>query len=229
MTTVVEGVDVTIDVTSHYLFDDLVAIRVWTAEPVEFSIQIPAPSWLHGQGAVDVRVDGEPIETVNEENGITLRRTWHGTAQLTVDMETGIRIETHGMETRSVTRGALVFVLPIEEEWRQIGYEHGWPTWEVHPQSTWNYGLIIDSSEQEFAEQVNPAENRNDPFAAEQAPITIRALAQRLPMWTIKDGAADHPPSGAKHTSEPIEELHLVPYAGTTLRITQFPIVDMAP
>jgi uncharacterized protein len=46
-----------------------------------------------------------------------------------------------------------------------------------------------------------------------------------VPQWKLERNAAAPPPPSPVETSEPLEDLTLVPYGCTSLRITEFPTV----
>ena len=48
--------------------------------------------------------------------------------------------------------------------------------------------------------------------------------ARRIPAWVIENGSPADVPSSPIISSEPLEELTLIPYGCTNLRITEFPV-----
>jgi len=59
------------------------------------------------------------------------------------------------------------------------------------------------------------------------AAIVIKTRGMKIDSWVIKDNSADLPPvSPVKPDSEP-QQLILVPYGATRLRITEFPVMDI--
>jgi hypothetical protein len=48
---------------------------------------------------------------------------------------------------------------------------------------------------------------------------------KKLDNWTFTQGAADPPPQSPVTSSEPFEDLMLVPYGCTRLRVTEFPLL----
>jgi len=67
------------------------------------------------------------------------------------------------------------------------------------------------------------------PFVGADAPVTVKVRARRVRGWGMSDvadglSAADPPQRAA--SSEPVEELTLVPYGAARLRISLFPTID---
>jgi uncharacterized protein len=61
------------------------------------------------------------------------------------------------------------------------------------------------------------------PFSVAGAPVALKVKGRRLPGWALERGAAAPPPVSPLSSSEPLEELTLVPYGCTDLRVTEFP------
>ena len=84
----------------------------------------------------------------------------------------------------AITRGPLVYSLPIEENWVQVnkdseGREFPHCDYEVLPTSPWNYGLCID--EENVADELilEELELGNCPFSPQGAPIAIKTKGKK--------------------------------------------------
>jgi len=167
-----------------------------------------------------------------------LDREWRGTTMLEVRLPMHPKITTRYNGAVAVERGPLVYALKLGEAWTRVNADkphrelpHG--DFEVRPSTPWNYGLIVDPEKPaesvRFSEQ--PVGER--PFAPDGAGVSATVRARRIPRWTLENGwAGEISPvdnswaePGRTPTNEPVEEVTLIPYGCTNIRITEFPRV----
>ncbi len=238
--TTIQGKPVTVEVDTAYPFQDDVSIRVTTAEPLTFPIHIRLPEW-----AERVVVRNRDAEVGSDDSTGVLRsdygpnvkmgtsfkggvyvdhvRRWSGTKTTIVDIKTPPRLYEGVNGSVAIQRGPLVFALPIEAEWKKVRDNPQFADWEVYPKSPWNYALQIDREHPERSIQFGPV--GRSPFSRTGAPIQARLKGRRLPSWGLERGAAAPPPKSPVASKEPLEDILLIPYGCTDLRITEFPVL----
>ena len=135
----------------------------------------------------------------------------------------------------ALRRGPLVYSLKMGEDWRRVSkdepageapaQELPYADWEVYPTTPWNYAL--DISRKTLNKDVTFTEHPvgDCPFSPEGAPVTATVKGRRLPEWGMERGSAADAPQSPVTSSEPLEELTLIPYGCTNLRITEFPVL----
>jgi DUF1680 family protein len=233
--TSLRGVPVSIDVTTDYPFRDTITLTVTPERATHFPLALRIPLWADG---ASVQVGEGRTQPAMKGTMHRIDREWSGATTITVrlPMHPAITVRYNGAV--AVERGPLVYSLRIGEEWARVNADkphrelpHG--DFEVRPTTPWNYGLIVDpqrpADSVRFVEQ--PVGER--PFSPDGAGVMATVRARRLPKWVIENGWAGEisPPDNAwadplKPASEqPVEEVALIPYGCTNIRITEFPRV----
>jgi hypothetical protein len=235
------GAKVVVD--TEYPFGDVVTVRVASKKSVELFIRIPewakfATVSLNGARATSVLANSyhlvtcaaatETIVVLNLNPKIIIERDWG----------------TPGTNGVAVTRGSLLFALPLDETVTPLGspydkcFESGCSR-DVQITSTehWAYALVLpkgmipnstvaDPSDWTFTKLSSPGRH---PFAGRLAPtVVIAAEARELPSWTMDDEYIHSPqpvPSSPVdcRACGPTKSLQLVPFGSTRLRIGMLP------
>jgi hypothetical protein len=95
--------------------------------------------------------------------------------------------------------------------------------YEVFPTTDWNYGLAIDPADPQRSAVIRETLVGDCPFSPAGAPVSLVVPARKVP-WGMERGAALPLPGGP--AEGPVQEIKLIPYGCTTLRMTEMPLVD---
>jgi hypothetical protein len=101
-------------------------------------------------------------------------------------------------------------------------------SYEIHPASDWNYGLLLDEKapEKSFKVVKKSWPATNNPFTNDAAPIELIAMGKKIQTWGIDQyGLVAVWPQSPVATAEPPTTLTLVPMGGARLRVSAFPVV----
>jgi hypothetical protein len=165
---------------------------------------------------------------------IEINRQWNDgdKVELNFPMKISLRTWEKNQNSVSVDRGPLTYSLKISEKYVREGGTDKWPAWEIHPTTSWNYGLLLNeddpASSFEVIQKDWPADDQ--PFKFDAAPIELRTKAKRIPQWQ-KDhlGLVGLLQQSPVKSTEPTEDVTLIPMGCARLRISSFPIIGSGP
>lgn len=226
--TQVSGIPISIELKTDYPFSESLSFQVTAPQPVDFPLYLRVPGWAEG---ASLKLPDGSVQNLKPGSFQKLSRRWSGKETVVLSLPMSFRLRKGYQDAASVERGPLVFSLGLKEQWK-IFQPFKWQPpgkpkndFAVIPDSPWNYALDLDRNHPENSLTVKPGELKGNPFTLSGAPITVLARGKRLETWVMDQGVAMPPPQSPVNSLAPEENLVLVPYGSTRLRITEFPVL----
>ena len=226
------GQTVEITTATHYPFSDTLTFTVKSDEAETFPLHLRIPAWCT---QAELLVNGKKASDLQPKAGtlVKLARQWQSGDQVTLRLPMEVRTAECGRNSRSVERGPLVYALKQEERWEKAEEEHEGEYYSVYPKGDWNYGLLkkaIENPADHFkVQEVKPA-GTDFVWNLAHAPVALTAKAKKIPDWTLAGGVAPAPITDRTgiyrgKVADTEEQITLVPYGCTKVRIVAFPVV----
>lgn len=211
---------------TRYPYGDMVLLK-YTGEAAEFTLSLRIPDWVQD---ASLRVNGQPVVLCSQEGYHHMTRRFITGDEVEIDWNSAVRIIPWYDGAAAVRKGALLYCLPVPEQVEELSDESPYreiefaakpekKTLEYFPAGPWNYALDV----RRFICRENPGEITLRP---ESPPCYLKAWGIRDENWQLEGNKAAHLPIKKKVMDEGLlEELTLIPYSCTRLKISLFPKV----
>ena len=238
-----DATEVVLTQNTKYPFEDEVRFNLEMERNVSFPLYLRIPGWCNN---ARIFINGRHVKTAESGgNYFRIERVWATGDEviLKLPMSLKTRIWQVNQNSISVDYGPITFSLKIIEAYKKLSstetaiwdskWQAGanpekWPAYEIVPVSAWNYGLIVDEADIAGSFKILFSDWPPDdyPFTPESSSVRLIAKGRKIPLWGIdRHGLVDVLPMYPVVTSEPVEELTLIPMGAARLRISAFPPV----
>ena len=231
-TKLADGTEVTFNEETNYPFDDAIKFTLKSSKSALFPFHLRIPEWCK---KAEIKINGQVWQEVNGNQIVKINRQWKSGDIVELKLPMHIFKNKWYENSLSIERGPITYALKMGEKFKKIDNIkdpkiYGNSYMEVHPTTAWNFGLFETSNEKlpENYRVENTGVKTNYPWNLENAPIIIRTKAKRIPSWKLYNdmtGPIPYSPIYGLEAANEEEEIVLVPYGCTTLRVSQFPVV----
>lgn len=211
--TTVNGVNVICTLDTEYPFRDTLTYKITAEQPVEFALSFRIPSC-----AERAEVNGTDAEV---GKFFKIKKIWSRTETVTVKLHFDTKIVSRPNDMVCVWRGPLLYSVAIDEKWERVEYskdgvERKFPycDYYIYPKSRWNYALADDKFDIRENDFVSGFGNAISPVEMEAKMVEVN--------WGFDNGHCGIKPESNEPIGD-IQNVRLVPYGCTNLRMTEVP------
>jgi hypothetical protein len=215
---------------TNYPFNDEVVFTVNSGKAVSFPFHIRIPGWCR---EAEIMLNGKLLRKDSGNQVIKIDRLWQGGDKLVLRLPMTVKTSNWGANSRAVERGPLVYALKLGERWEKQTDEREGEYFNVFPEGDWNYGIlesVVKKPAESTAVKTVASVGNDFIWNLAHAPIEIQLPAKKIPDWKLSADVAPQPVTAREglykgKVAAETEQIILVPYGCTKVRIVAFPVV----
>lgn len=227
------NVKVTFAEETNYPFEEGIRFKLTSNKKATFPFHLRIPEWCT---KATVKINGKVYQEVDGNQIVKISRAWSSGDVVELELPMHVFKNKWYENSVSIERGPITYALKIGESVATVKNTvdpgvYGTSYDEVKPTTSWNYALfdIPNDRLEEMFKVENTGVKSNYPWNQQNAPIQLKTTGKKIPSWKLYQDMAGPVPYSkiyAIETAEKKEDLILIPYGCTTLRISQFPVVN---
>jgi hypothetical protein len=227
-----DGAEVRVVEETEYPFEETVRIVVRGQDGVRFPLHLHVPSWAEG---ASIRVAGTPLAAPEAGSVARIERAWRDGDVLELRLPMAVRSSRWHENSAALSLGPMLLALGRSERWTTVADRKVGPfeAYEIRTGDPWNFGLRqadLEAPADAFEVVRRPVPEQ--PWAVAGAPgatgtappVEVRGVGRRVPEWMAYGVDAGPLPWSPIRSESADEEVTLVPFGATKIRISEFPV-----